>query len=467
MKERLNMLFGSKMGKAIYENAVHIIKEYSMDKMLSRGVLVGFSGGPDSVMLLLFLLKYAETGNVGKILAVHVNHMIRGEEACRDESFSKDFCEKLGVEFCSARRDVPTIAKDRSESIEETARNVRYSVFEDILQGRNDVSSIAVAHNSTDNFETVLLNMMRGAGIKGMAGIPPVRDNIARPLLYSSKKDIMLALTSLDIPFVIDSTNLETEYRRNFIRNEIIPKFSKLSDAPERMVTRSSQNLRSDADFIDVEAKKILNNITNGILPVSIIHDLHPALFSRVISCFCLSGGATSVEHTHINEIYDLISRSENFSLSLPGAVSFVCRKGKCCISKISDKALVFDQKISIGENYIAPLDIYVYLSFAPIDNISSNVYKISIKTSVDFDIIKGDIRIRNKKDGDSYVYGGMTRKLKKLFNDKGIAPDLRSKIPIFYDDNGIFYVKDFCVRDGGDKKTKKRLYIAIAEKQA
>ena len=178
MIERLDLLFNSKMGKAVYENAVRIIKEYSMDEMLSRGVLIGFSGGPDSVMLLLFLIKYSETGNVGKILAVHVNHMIRGDEASRDESFSKCFCEKLGVEFCSVQRNIPSIASENSQSIEETARNVRYSVFEEILRSRSDVSCIAVAHNSTDNFETVLLNMMRGAGSKGMAGIPPVRGNI-------------------------------------------------------------------------------------------------------------------------------------------------------------------------------------------------------------------------------------------------------------------------------------------------
>ncbi len=466
MIKRLELLFSSKAGKNIFDDAVCIIKEHSMDDWLSRGVLVGLSGGPDSVMLLCFLKKYAEKAKVGKILAVHVNHMIRGEEADRDERFSEEICRELGIEFLSVKRDVPNEAKELSLGIEEAARNIRYSIFSDLIQSRNDVSCIAVAHNSTDNLETVILNMMRGSGTRGVAGIPPVRDNIIRPLLYSSKKKIVSALSDATIPFVIDSTNGESEYRRNYVRNEILPMLYRLSDDPEGMVSRSSRNLRCDFEYIEAIADHFLNEQSDKTVLREDLSKLHPAVFSRVINEICRRGGATGVEYTHIASITELMSRSDNFEVSLPGQVNFLCRKGKCCVERLLPfDDIRYDVTLSYGENIIEPLGICIFLSDKPFDDFSSNVYKISIQTSIDFDIIKGDVRVRNKRDGDTYIYGGMTRKLKKLFNDKGISPELRSRVPVFYDDEGILWVKGFSVRDGGCKKSVKRLYIAIGEK--
>ena len=121
-------------------------------------ILVGFSGGADSVMLLLFLLKYREDNDF-PIKAVHVNHSIRGEEADRDENFSKEFCKSLGVDFEAVRVDVPALSKEKNVGIEEAARNARYKIFNDIILADSSFSSIAVAHNATDNLETVIFNM--------------------------------------------------------------------------------------------------------------------------------------------------------------------------------------------------------------------------------------------------------------------------------------------------------------------
>ena len=120
-----------------------------------------------------------------------------------------------------------------------------------------------------------------------------------------------------------------------------------------------------------------------------------------------------------------------------------------------------------MGENYIASINSIIVLSNEKITSVSSNVYKISIQTSIDFDIINGVLYARSKREGDSYIFGGMTRKLKKLFNDKKIPIEKRCRIPVICDDLGILWVKGFATRDGGDKNSKNRLYIAIAEEMA
>ena len=129
-KADIKELLDSTQGRNIYNSALQIIKEYSLEKKISGGVLIGFSGGADSVMLLSVLKKYAEEHGGIKLVAVHVNHMIRGAEAERDEDFSREFCGQLDVEFMAVRRDVPAMARETSRGLEEVAREVRYAVFD-------------------------------------------------------------------------------------------------------------------------------------------------------------------------------------------------------------------------------------------------------------------------------------------------------------------------------------------------
>ena len=190
----LNKLFGSEKGRHIFSEFLRISREFSMTEKIKNGVIVGFSGGADSVMLLCLLTKYARDMGYPMPVAVHLNHCIRGAEADRDEEFSAEFSSSLGVEFLSFHRDIPALAKELSKGLEETARIARYSIFDDIIQSRNDICAVAIAHNSTDNLETLIFNMMRGAGTRGLSGISPTRGNIIRPLLYCSKADIVSAL---------------------------------------------------------------------------------------------------------------------------------------------------------------------------------------------------------------------------------------------------------------------------------
>ena len=380
--------------------------------------------------------------------------------------FSHTFCEENEIEFLSFRRDVPTYARKNSLGMEEAARNVRYSIFEELLRSRNDLSCIAVAHNATDNLETVIFNMMRGAGTRGISGISPIRDNVIRPLLYVPKRDVIKALADFEVPFVTDSTNLETDYSRNYIRAEILPKLARLSENPEAAATKLSRALREDSEYLDGEAERVFSEYREAPVPRALLADMPQAIFYRFVSLMAKSVGS-SLESTHVQAIKHSISNTtSDFSISLPGGIDFVCQNNRCEIAqKKVKKEIRYEHKISYGVNHIEELDTEIIISEKPFDDSFSKIYKISIQQEIDFDIINGSLFVREKRVGDAYFYGGMTHKLKKLFNDKKIPQSERSLIPVFCDDSGIVWVPGFGVRGTNRKKSPKKLYIAIAKK--
>ena len=469
MQIDIQKLFDTEEGRAVYQKAVSAISDFQMADSLKRGVLVGLSGGADSIMLLCVLYKYAKENEPFKILAVHVNHGIRGAEADSDQAFSKEFAEALGIEFKSFYRDIPMLAKECKKGLEETARDFRYFTFNDIICGRKDISYICVAHNSTDNLETVIFNIMRGTGLKGLSGIHPTRDNVLRPLIYASSEEIRLALNASGIEYVTDSTNLTTDYSRNYIRHEILPRLNRLSGSPEDSALRMTKIVREDNSFLEKSAKDFLSMYRMPYrIAVSELRSLHPALLSRTISMMVENTSGNIPTYTQITELKELISK-DNFRFDLIGEVSFVCERGICFIeTKDCDKALPFDVKLNIGVNKIEGYEGMIILSEEPILNSFSNVYKISIQQIINSDIIKGELFVRSKADGDKYVYGGITRKLKKVFNDKNIPPSQRNTVPVIYDDQGIVTVMGLPSRDEEKKEAEKnKLYVAIAYEKA
>lgn len=451
-------IFKTELGEKLYEKVYDYVKELNLSDAFTNGVLVGFSGGADSLFLLEFLNEYKNREALDfKILAVHVNHSIRGEEADFDEELSREYANSRGIEFISERVDAKAYANENKLCLEEAARNLRYSVFREIIQGRNDVSTIAIAHNANDNFETVLFNMMRGTGLRGISGIAPVRENIIRPILKITKSEIIELLSENNIKYACDSTNLSTEYTRNYIRHELIPKFSRLSENPYEMVSRLSDSLRSDNGFIEDCAENFYSqNSRDGKIQVEKLSSLHTALKSRVISHLAKREGI-SLERVHISKIIELLP-SGNFSVSLPSGYDFISEGGEAFVAMHTEYE-EFSFKLEWGLNTFEGFDDVIIVSDTKIDETSLNVYKISIQASFDFDIISDGAYVRSKKDGDSYRAGGMTRKLKKLFNDKNVPPSKRANVPVICDKNGILLVPGFRTRDGA---YGKKVYLAI-----
>ena len=309
--------------------------------------------------------------------------------------------------------------------------------------------------------------MFRGSGTKGMCGILPVRDNIIRPLITTPKKHIKLLLDEYNIPYVIDDTNDCTDYTRNYVRKDIIPKLTRLTQSPEDAVLRLCEIMRTNVQCLDTLAKSFYKeNLHEGKLPVDKLCELPTALCTEVIIQLAKEHGV-SCEYAHLTKILELLPFG-NFEYSLPSNSLFVSEDGQCYITlkKVKSKTS-FDFPLVLGVNKFEGFDSVIIISYDDVYKTYSNVYRIAIQQRFEFDIIEGDMRVRSKKDGDSYQYGGMTHKLKKLFNDRDVPISQRDKVAIICDKKGILWPVGFSPRQDGKTGTNgKYLYIALAHEQ-
>ncbi len=225
------------------QKIIQFVERYKLIKS-GDNILIAFSGGPDSVFALHFFNKFRNKYKI-QLMAVHFNHQLRGKEADKDELFCENFCEVNSIPYYSSKLDVKGFAKKNKISIEEAARKLRYKNLEEIAIDFN-CTKIITAHNKSDNTETVLLNLSSGTGFSGISGIPVKRGKIIRPILCLTKSEILDYLKLNKIHFRIDSSNLSNDYKRNFIRNEIIPKLiGKINPQIDDAIFRTSKTLES------------------------------------------------------------------------------------------------------------------------------------------------------------------------------------------------------------------------------
>ena len=432
-------------------------------------IVCALSGGADSCALLLLLKEcYANA----EIRAFHVNHMIRGEEADRDEEHCRALCGRLGVPFAVKKTDVPAMAEKLSLGLEEAARTARYSAFDEyrnslLAEGKKDVL-FATAHNADDNLETLIFNLIRGSGTHGLSGIAPRRGYIVRPMLPLSSEEIRNFMRSRGESFVTDSTNADTSYTRNKIRTQVIPILRTVSPACERAAYSASLLVRRDDEYLFSEAQKAAGGRTSA--PVSDIAALPDPVLSRAVMLMYSEarGGRTDLRSSQVEECMRLIREGKRSEVSLPAGVSMYISDGNIAFAPTEKKETApFCEKLvfSGGCDFfdfpeqgfaIALSDPYLP---CPISPPGKNIYKISIHTSINFDKINEAIFIRNRLPGDKIVSGKMTKKVKKLLNAAHAAD--RDSIPVFCDADGIFYIPGIAVRDGMKEGSGKSVRIS------
>lgn len=230
-------------------------------------VLLGLSGGADSTALLRVLLSLGFT-----VHAVHCNFHLRGEESNRDQSFVTDLCTSLGVELSIFHYDTRAYAQEHGVSIEMAARELRYADFQKICS-QNGIDRIAVAHHSDDSVETILMNLMRGTGIRGLTGIKPVNGNIVRPLLCVSRAQIIDYLQSLNQDYITDSTNLEPDCTRNRIRLQLLPLMRQICTSADSSIIETAEHLQQVYSLYSSSVKQLIDSAVrteNGITAISI-----------------------------------------------------------------------------------------------------------------------------------------------------------------------------------------------------
>lgn len=300
------------------------------EKMLPRGsrVLCAVSGGADSVCLLAALYRLREKLGV-ELSAAHYNHNLRGEESRRDEAFVRELVENRfpGVALYVGGGDVAKAARERGAGLEETARALRYAFLEETATAAG-CDKIATAHTADDNAETVLLHLARGTGMQGLTGIAPVRGELIRPLLTTTRAEVEAFLKENHLPHVEDSTNSDDTYARNRVRHQVVPVLEGLYPGFARRLTENAASLREDGAYLNAQAEKLAAGAepcADGLaISVSVLTDApRPIALRAVRRLFSdLRGGDDTCSAAHLESVLKLCAaQTSSGEVHLPGGI--------------------------------------------------------------------------------------------------------------------------------------------------
>lgn len=420
-----------------------VLNTITKNEMFNRGdkVIVAVSGGPDSICLLHIL--YVLKDKLGITLyAAHVNHCLRGKDADADEKYVEKFCQNLKIQFKSLKIDVNHISQEEGISCESAGRKVRYNFFED-LKNKLKAQKIAIAHNANDQAETILMRIMRGTGLDGLVGIKPVRDNVyVRPLICSTREEIEKYCNLNKLNPRIDKTNLETLYSRNKIRLQLIPYIQEnFNKDIIKVLNRLSDTVKIDNEYLNYisqEKFKKYCDIKEEKVIISREAFLEKkAILSRIIrmALKVVTGNLKDFEKIHILNIIEVQRHPTGKEQMLPNNVLVLNNYGNIVITK-SIKDVVPDYKrqyiLQVGYNNIFPIKSNIYIKLIKIKEYF-HCKKNRFIQYFDYDKIKGNIILRNRREGDKFIPLGMigNKKLKNLFIDLKIPKDKRDNIPI------------------------------------
>lgn len=440
--------------------------------MLEPGdkILVGLSGGKDSVALLHFLAYHKAELKI-EVSAFHLNHMIRGAEAERDADFAENFCKKLKVEFIKEQIDVPLFAQNNKMGLEEAARECRYKALFDTAK-KLLCNKIATAHTASDNCETVLYNLIRGCG--RVSGIPAVRENIIRPLIYATTDEVVEYCKEKALDYVYDSTNSDTDYSRNFIRGNIVPLMRSLNPSLERTLLTPAEVSACDNEYFSSLAQAFIkeNVLSDGSVKLDSLQSIaaeekYSSLFYSVISALC----GYSLSSIHLNMIKKtVLSGKHGKTVELPGMLDMtVCYDRVIFKKRNTAQKSSFCIKLKEGEIKIPLSPFGILMSKdkncthrAPEDIIYKNINKKAKNIFLDWNKIKGDLYIRSRKEGDRLVADKITRSVKKHLIDSKIPAHLRESFPIVCDEEGIVWVPGLPVCDRVKGGSEKKVYLSL-----
>lgn len=445
-------------------------------KMIENGdtVVAGVSGGADSVCL-LFMLKEMQERQPFTLLAVHVEHGIRGEASRQDAAFVKELCKSLSIPLQLFEEDVPAVAKKEKLSLEEAGRLVRYRAFKKAA-AQYPTAKIAVAHHMDDQAETVLFHMIRGSGLKGLGGMAPVRETIIRPLLCIRRSEIEQYLKDKGIGYCTDLTNNEPIYTRNLLRNKAMPVLEEIQGAAAAHIAQAAQEVREAEAYISHQAEKLADKAIrrekNGYaISIRELNEEEPVVGRYLIKNMLLQlfNEWKDLTRTHINEILSLCQKSPGKEIYLPRNQIAVRLKEEIYIGTKLEKS---EEKSSFREvliNTEGRTDIgdgcYVVcnvLDTEKVKDIPQNAYT----KWLDYDKIKNSLFIRTRRAQD-YLYLNGTQgkqKLKNYFINEKIPKEERANVLLLATGNEIIWIIGYRIsgRFKVTEQTKRILKIQV-----
>ena len=414
-------------------------------------ILVAVSGGPDSVVLLHLLNEYKIELSTCALAIAHLNHLSRGVDSNKDSDFVVGLGKGLGVETFVEDVDVALLSSKKKTSFQESARIIRYEFLERISKKWN-ANLIALGHNSDDQAETFLINLLRGSGLRGLTGIRSRRGDYIRPLRDCSRYEIENYISTQGLQFRLDSSNQEKYYLRNKIRLDLIPTLESYNSNIKNSLVSTSGLLADDEDYIEKKVEMAMPQVGFDVkdddfasLDVNLFNSQHPALQKRLIrqAILVAKGDLRSISVRHVLKIIQMMKLENGVKeIHLPGFLTAVCDKGKLFVRKRHNCDFVEDEFFSgdfesKGINVPGTTEIGFrglclntkLVSTKDIDFYSTN----SNKAYFDYDKTGSDIKVRVFRPGDRFVPLGMkgTKKLKAFFIDEKIPRDQRKSIPL------------------------------------
>lgn len=428
----------------MYDKICSYADKYKMFFGIQR-VVVGLSGGADSVCLLHVLKKISlEKGFT--LVAVHVHHGLRGMEADRDRDFCVSLCREWDVPLREYYFDVAEYARQEGITSEEAGRFLRYQSFR---KEAGEHGAIAVAHHRKDQAETVIFNLCRGSGLRGIRGMLPVRDGIIRPLLDCDREEIEGYLEELGIPYETDSTNLGNEYTRNRIRNHVIPMLtSEVNQQAVKNIAALAEHASAAEDYLNRLSLKTYESLRvlqrKGVL-IRDLTTLDEYLCQRVLLLGIgeVAGGLKDIGAHHVHQVMELLYK--------PSGTVIQIRAG-CQAEKTQDGLYLSGEGAEeewepvevVVPSVVRPWNLEASFEFSLInwtkdEKISNEVYT----KCFDYDKIKFGLQLRKRQPGDYIVIDkdGHRKKLKQYFIDEKIPRRMREETILLADGNHIIWV--------------------------
>ncbi len=417
------------------DNILNTIKE---NKLVKAGdvVAVACSGGTDS-MALLHKLKSLEEELDIEVIAVHVNHSIR-ENAEVDANLVQDYCRKNHIRCYKFKVDVPKLAKAKALTLESAGREARYGVFDALIQ-KGVADKVALAHHLQDQAETILMHLFRGAGLSGVKGMDYQKGNTyIRPMLSTPKRDILQYLDDNDIPFVIDETNKESTYTRNFLRNEIFPLILKKWPNAVEALVNFSKSAGEDDDFIKRHLNDYALLIEDKVAKVPLSYFLYEqSVINRILfKAIHGIGIGEDIERKHIDAIKNLANQSENGKkIDLPLGITVYKEYEYITITNKKKEEIKFCEELKSGEINVPNFGKIVVKrvkDFIPKPNV---LY-------IDYKKVPRDAVWRFRQNGDTFEkFGGGTKKLKSYLIDKKVPQRERTYIPVLASGHDVLVI--------------------------
>lgn len=458
-------------------------KENIIEKGLLKegeGLVLGISGGPDSICMLSLFIRLMDEWDL-RLVPVHLNHMLRGEDSQKDALFVSEFCRQNGLECISHEIDVARMSEEWKISLEEAGRKIRYGLFASAAKEKG-CSRIALGQNLNDQAETIMMRIMRGTGLKGLSGIEHIRDGVfIRPILIFTRDEIESYCRDKGLKPRTDLTNLEPVYTRNKIRLELLPYIEKnFNKRISESLFRMGDMLREDGNFIECAAEeefeKIAKEKKDGAIEMSRdgFNGIHKAVRARVLrhAVKKVKGNLVNVTGERVSAALEAIERdSNNRTIEFPGFVDVLTSGGMISVRQRETDAqkVEFEYSLKMGETLCVEetgdLVKTEKMPFKEEISGSSDPWTVFIDAGK---VRNESLKVRNRRDGDRFSPLGMngTKKLKDFMIDEKIDKARRDSVLLLCDGDEIVWVAGHRMSDlyKVEKGTENLLEITVAQ---